>query len=195
MAEGKVGSTEKGSGARFNDGKAHVEYIPMRVIEGFYRWVYTAHQDDDKAYITTTGAPLVALKVCESVRAFEEGGDKDDLLQALNAIKGHAWRGSGAQFHFGASKYEAWNWARGMRWSVVIACLKRHLIEILDGNEIDEESGVHHFGAVGCNLIMLIHYFDFYLEGDDRPPQYIFDCSTGGAQNCSESPVDAEGSA
>jgi hypothetical protein len=174
MSVGTIGSTEKGSGARFNDGKAHVEYIPMRIIADFYRWVYLPDPEDIEGFVTASDYTTEAVAICDHIARFEEGGDKRSLHAALNLLKEYKWAGSGDQFHFGATKYEAWNWARGMAWSVVLACLKRHLIAILDGEEIDRESGVHHFGAVGCNLIMLLHFIDHYPEGDDRPPQYIF---------------------
>lgn len=75
---------------------------------------------------------------------------------------------------YGTEKYAAWNWAKGMPWSVPYACMMRHLDAWYRGEEIDPESGKSHLGHAMCNLLMLTHYEDFYPEGDDRPPAYLF---------------------
>lgn len=72
-------------------------------------------------------------------------------------------------FGYGAKKYAAWNWAKGMAWSVPYECALRHLEAWYRGEELDPESGLPHLGHVMCNLIMLTHYADHYKEGDDRP--------------------------
>lgn len=76
-------------------------------------------------------------------------------------------------FGYGAKKYAAWNWAKGMPFSVVIGCLKRHLAAIERGEDIDPESGLPHIGHLMCNALMLQHYMDSYPEGDDRPKKWF----------------------
>ena len=115
MPVGDVNSTERGSGARFNDGKTRFDLIP-----------------------------LSALKDCADV------------------------------FEYGAEKYAAWNWAKGMDWSVPYACMLRHLEAWYRGEDTDPESGLPHLGHVMCNLIMLSHYAKNYKDGDDRPPREYF---------------------
>ena len=73
-------------------------------------------------------------------------------------------------FEFGAKKYKAWNWAKGMLWSVPTGCILRHAQCMLEGEELDKESGFHHLGHIICNLIMLERYVYTYTDGDDRPP-------------------------
>jgi hypothetical protein len=77
-------------------------------------------------------------------------------------------------FDYGAKKYATWNWAKGMPWSVPLACIGRHLKAIKDGEEVDAESGVHHAGHILCNVIMLAHFAAHYPEGDDRPLKTCF---------------------
>lgn len=167
MSVGDVNSNERGSGARYNDGKAQVQYIPARVISDYYWWRFEAHD--------VAGPKRAALDVLTSIAGFEEG-DESAVYAALEVIGFAArWNDAGAQFAFGAKKYAAWNWAKGMQWSVPCACIKRHCIAILEGEEIDKESGVSHLGAVGCNLIMLSHFLVHYRAGDDRPPPECFD--------------------
>jgi hypothetical protein len=72
---------------------------------------------------------------------------------------------------YGTKKYNAWNWAKGMPWSVPYACAMRHLAAWQRGEEIDPESGQPHLAHVMCNIRMLTLYSKTYPEGDDRPPK------------------------
>lgn len=109
---GDVNSNEKGSGARYNGGKADLSLIPLCTLEDEARvWMY------------------------------------------------------------GKQKYAAWNWTKGMPWSVPLACALRHLAAWQRGEDMDPESGEHHLAHVMCNLRMLMLYSKTYQEGDDRPPK------------------------
>ena len=109
---GDVNSQEKGSGARYNSGKADFSLIPLCTLE-----------DEAKVW------------------------------------------------EYGKRKYAAWNWAKGMPWSVPFACAMRHLSAWQQGEEIDEESGYPHLAHAMCNLRMLVLFANTYREGDDRPPK------------------------
>ena len=74
---------------------------------------------------------------------------------------------------YGEKKYAAWNWAKGMDWSVPFACVMRHLSKWQAGEENDEESGLPHLAHAMCNLRMLTLYAKTYPEGDDRPPKEL----------------------
>lgn len=70
---------------------------------------------------------------------------------------------------YGQKKYTAWNWTRGMPWSVPFACMMRHMAAWQAGEECDQESGLPHLAHAMCNLRMLTLYAKTYVEGDDRP--------------------------
>jgi Domain of unknown function (DUF5664) len=70
---------------------------------------------------------------------------------------------------YGANKYAAWNWAKGMPWSVPYECMLRHLAAWYRGEDIDPESGESHLGHIMCNVLMLEHFKTAFTEGDDRP--------------------------
>ena len=74
---------------------------------------------------------------------------------------------------YGKAKYAAWNWAKGMPWSVPFACLMRHMAAWQRGEECDPESGLPHLAHAMCNLRMLTLYAKTYKEGDDRPPKEL----------------------
>ena len=107
---GDVNGTEKGSGARYNEGKPDYSLIPLATL----------------------------------------------------ADEARVWS-------YGKEKYAAYNWAKGMAWSVPFACLMRHMAAWQMGEENDVESGLPHLAHAMCNLRMLTLYSDNYKEGDDRP--------------------------
>jgi len=74
---------------------------------------------------------------------------------------------------YGAKKYAAHNWMKGMPWSVPLACALRHIAAWQAGEDIDSESGQTHLAHAMCNLRMLMLYTNTYPEGDDRPPKEL----------------------
>ena len=69
---------------------------------------------------------------------------------------------------YGAQKYEKGNWRKGMNWTIVYDCVQRHMLKWLDGEEIDEESGLPHLYHVATNVAFLIEYAETCPELDDR---------------------------
>jgi hypothetical protein len=57
----------------------------------------------------------------------------------------------------GAAKYGAWNWRRaGVRASVYIAAMLRHILVWADGEDVDRESGASHLAhVIACAAILL----------------------------------------
>ena len=74
---------------------------------------------------------------------------------------------------YGERKYKRWNWMKGMAWSVPLACILRHLAAWQRGEDLDPESGLPHLAHVSCNVRMLSLYAKTYVEGDDRPKQWL----------------------
>jgi len=63
--------------------------------------------------------------------------------------------GAVAGFTHGAAKYAPNNWRKGARWGRLFAALQRHLQAFWRGEEIDEDSGLHHLDLAQCELMML----------------------------------------
>lgn len=152
---GDINSTAKGSGARYNNGKAPLELIPTSIIVPFF-------QNNE----SLTDAQQRALRALDALGMFQarEGGVYDVLREL-----GDHWEGCAEVFYYGRRKYTEWNWAKGMKWSVPIGCAARHLMAIIRGEETDPESGLPHVGHVYCNVVMLLTYASTFTEGDDRP--------------------------
>jgi hypothetical protein len=94
------------------------------------------------------------------------GGKPDYSLIPMHTLEDEA-----RVWMYGAQKYAAWNWAKGMPWSVPFACAMRHMAAWQRGEDTDPESGLPHLAHVMCNLRMLTLYTKSYPEGDDRPPK------------------------
>ena len=59
---------------------------------------------------------------------------------------------------FGAAKYSAHNWQKGLNTTEILESMQRHLAAVLDGETHDAESGLPHIGHIMCNA-MFYSYF------------------------------------
>lgn len=161
MSVGDIESDEKGSGARFNDGKLPMEFIPVQMWLRYWGQKPTLGINDGEIY-----------GVLRDLARFQ-AGDDDAIHAAITHLGPSAMDAAVRVFDYGAAKYASWNWAKGMQWSVIFGCILRHARAIIEqGEPLDEESGQPHIGHIGCNLIMLAWFVDHYPEGDDRPPVF-----------------------
>lgn len=76
--------------------------------------------------------------------------------------------GTAAVLTFGAAKYDAYNWAKGMQWSRVFGALMRHMWKFWRGQELDEETGISHLYHASCCLMFLAHYQKYKVGEDNR---------------------------
>jgi hypothetical protein len=57
----------------------------------------------------------------------------------------------------GAAKYGAWNWRENrVEIMTYLGAMRRHIDCLIDGEDIDPESGAHHLGhvAAGCAIVL-----------------------------------------
>lgn len=161
MSVGDVISMERGSGARFNTGKAPMQLVPLSAMAAEWR-----------ARPFLKDSQLAIICALDAVGRFQEGGAVEHLFTACQAI-GDGWQDCAAVFDYGRKKYAEWNWAKGMAWSVPLACIARHLQAMFYGHTIDQESQLPHRGHVYCNVVMLVTYTRTFTEGDDRPSRWF----------------------
>ena len=154
MAVGDINSNAKGSGARANGDKVPMDLIPVSVWRNKWRTAMTQSVDSEQL-----------MDIMYALEKWQEGEYKPlDTVLSFNCLEGAC-----RVFAYGAGKYAAWNWAKGMAWSVPLGCALRHMQAVLDGEFIDDESGLPHIDHVFSNLIMLDYFEKHYPEGDDRP--------------------------
>lgn len=96
--------------------------------------------------------------------AIKYDGEKPrmDLLDPL------ALEGLATVLTFGAQKYAAHNWRKGIANTRLIAAMLRHLFAIMRGEDIDPESGLPHIDHVGCCWMFLSNNMKVRPEMDDR---------------------------
>lgn len=70
---------------------------------------------------------------------------------------------------FGAAKYDARNWEKGMSWSRCYGAALRHILSWWDAEDLDPESGLHHLAHAICCLSFLLEYSCTKTGKDDRP--------------------------
>ena len=79
---------------------------------------------------------------------------------------------------FGAQKYDAYNWAKGMKWSRVFGALMRHMWCWWSGKgpttknfvfgDLDDETKHSHLWHALCCLLFLVTYEERGIGEDDR---------------------------
>lgn len=60
---------------------------------------------------------------------------------------------------FGAKKYAPENWKKGLDKKKILESMQRHLAALMDGEDVDSESGISHMGHIQCNA-MFYNYFN-----------------------------------
>ena len=156
---GDVNSSVKGSGARYNSGKPDLSQFNLKLIN-----LCGQPKDDWLRHVLSHVGNFQDRKL----EGLPEGFDYTALSEALAVIP-DPLRSAAKVFSYGEKKYARYNWMKGMDWNIPIACIGRHALAILEGEDTDSESGEPHAGHIACNVIMLLHYLDYYPEGDTRP--------------------------
>lgn len=71
----------------------------------------------------------------------------------------------------GAIKYGPWNWRDNkVELMTYLGAMKRHIDAVIEGEDIDPESGAHHLGhvAAGCGIVLDASAYGQLI--DNRPP-------------------------
>lgn len=93
---------------------------------------------------------------------FNEGKIRYDLMEPF------ATQELARVFTEGAKKYAEHNWLKGMKWSKVLASLKRHIAAFESGEDFDSETGCYHMAQAAWNALAIVSYYRHYPQGDDR---------------------------
>jgi hypothetical protein len=101
MAVGDINSNAKGSGARANGDKVPMDLIPVSVWRNKWRVAMSQSVDSEQL-----------LDIMYALEKWQEGEYKPlDAVLSFNCLEGAC-----RVFAYGAGKYAAWNWAKGMAW-------------------------------------------------------------------------------
>ena len=98
-----------------------------------------------------------------------EVGRKDDQDKIrMDLIPSELLIATATILTFGARKYSARNWEKGMSWGRVYGALQRHLWAWWGGDNTDGETGHSHLWHAACCLCFLIAYEARGIGLDDR---------------------------
>lgn len=123
---------------------------------------------------------------------FNTGKIRYDLLHPI------ATEGIARVMTKGSLKYAERNWERGMKWSNVLASMKRHTAAFEQGIDYDidpncqgckdstkedwvckNHTGELHVDLIQTNAHFLSAYYKIYPQGDDRPHSYLAQTKIG----------------
>ena len=126
------------------------------VPEDFAQWCINRIGTPREVLLAETAAPMEGRK---------DDGDKapyhllaPEMLEATALVLG-----------FGAKKYSARNWEKGMHWSRPFGALMRHMWAWWRGEACDPETGYSHLWHASCCIMFLVAYEARNVGSDDRP--------------------------
>lgn len=114
---------------------------------------------------------LLALKAEAPVPVADEAGGAlkaDTGKVPMSLLPRSALVAEAEVLAFGAKKYAAHNWRKGMVWSRLADAALRHLTAWIDGEDTDPETGLSHLAHLRCCAGFLIEYQQKGLGHDDR---------------------------
>lgn len=105
----------------------------------------------------------------EEKKQKKEGTSKHDAGKAKwHLMPFDALKAVVSVLEYGAKKYSAENWRKGLEWSRLSDAALRHMFAWQGGEDTDPESGVHHLAHVACDCLFLIWYSLHGVGTDDR---------------------------
>lgn len=170
---GSYESDEKGSAARACGGKTAWAFMPLCQIAMTMEALKTSQKE-----------PVQLSELTNSLGWFQARGQYSDalrilvtgfryLMQELDTDFNGACEAVIRVWEFGAQKYERHNWMKGLPWSQVLESAQRHVMWMHQGQALDDETNEHHGAHFLCNAMMLVHYVDYYPEGNDLPVKWF----------------------
>lgn len=76
--------------------------------------------------------------------------------------------GVGRVLTYGAKKYAAWNWKKGLAITRCIGAALRHIYAFLNGEDLDPETKLPHLHHASCELMFASVLMETHPHLDDR---------------------------
>ena len=102
------------------------------------------------------------------VETLSVGVKHDKGKSRIDLVPPDAIIGMGDVAGYGADKYAARNWERGLDWGRLYAAAMRHMLAFQSGESVDAESGLQHLDHALFSLAMLRSSVERGLGKDDR---------------------------
>lgn len=99
---------------------------------------------------------------------------KNDQEKVQMDLLSARWiQGVAAVLTFGAKKYAAHNWRKGILLSRLLAATLRHVFAFIGGEDRDSETGLSHLYHASCCLMFAAELMETHPELDDRYKEKI----------------------
>lgn len=96
-------------------------------------------------------------------------GRKDDFGKMPLSLLDRFWlEQTAGALMYGAQKYDAHNWRKGIAYSRLLDAALRHILAFNDGEDADLESGLSHLSHASCCLMFLTWMVKERPDLDDR---------------------------
>ena len=86
---------------------------------------------------------------------------------SISLIPSEYINGTAEVFNFGGKKYGLHNYRKGLGHSRCLDAALRHIFAILQGEELDPESGLEHVFHASCSLAMYVYQQRYHPELND----------------------------
>ena len=103
-------------------------------------------------------------------KAREEGLKFDTGKPEMSLLDPYAMEQLSEVLSFGAQKYDAWNWSKGISYSRLLSAALRHIFAFLRREDTDPESGLPHLAHALCCLMFCLSMTKRRPDLDDRGP-------------------------
>ena len=60
------------------------------------------------------------------------------------------------------------NWKKPMDLKKILESLQRHVAALMDGEEFDSESGIHHMGHIQCNSMFYNYQYNLLSKNEQK---------------------------
>ena len=174
MNIGDLKSQEKGSAARANANKPRWALMPLAQVSAMM-WKLKDFEEIEPPSLHELTAALGKWQedgtYTAALNVLEEGYRY--LMHVTGTNFDEASRQVIAVWELGEKKYATYNWMKGMPWTELLNSAQRHVIHMLNGHQLDDDSGEHHAAHFICNAMMMVHYTLYYPEGNDLPVNWF----------------------
>ncbi len=102
------------------------------------------------------------------MKKLTEGVKHDQGKPPISLINRRALEEEARVMAFGATKYAAHNWRKGILASRLLDAALRHILAYADGENVDPETGLSHLAHARCCLAFQIELEHTHPNLDDR---------------------------
>lgn len=111
---------------------------------------------------------MPAYRVKEELKAAKGGVKNDSGKPPCELLSPVAMIATSEVLAFGAKKYAAHNWRKGLAWMRISGAIMRHLFAFMNGEDLDPETGLPHIDHAACEIMFLQELYRTRKDLDDR---------------------------